>query len=144
VTMHAELNRLGRDIIDRRLRAAEAVAWQALHITPHANETADEVLARVRFHAERNYPELVQRFEHPRQEIFPRAMDCGCDPDGERYDDDHCESDGGGEYLCTRQHLGSVCGDCENEDEDGPSWRPDRHEWPCPAVTKLDAEAATR
>ena len=129
---------------DRRTRAAEAVAWQALNIIPNANETAEQVLARIRIHAERNHPELVQRFAHHRQEILPRAMDCGCDPGADGYDDDHCESDEGGEYLCARQHLGWICGDCENADEDGPDWRPDRYEWPCPTIAQLDAEEVAR
>lgn len=78
--------------------------------------------------------------DHTRQEIFRLAEDCGCDPDADDYNHDHCESEMGGEYLCTRQHLGSVCGECENEGGDGPSWRPDRYEWPCPVVSQL-AEA---
>ena len=143
MSMHDELNRIGHKMLSRRVHAAEAVAWQALNITPLANETAEQVLARIRFHAERNHPELIVRFEHSRQEILPRAEDCGCDPDSDGYDDDHCESDEGGEYLCARKHLGFVCGNCENETGDGPSWRPDRYEWPCPAVAKLDgAEVA--
>lgn len=144
MTMHAELNRLGRDITDRRRRDAEAVAWLALNIIPLRDETAEQVLARIRFFAERSHPALVQRFEHHRLEILPRADDCGCDPNGDGYDDDHCEGDEGGEYLCARQHLGFVCGTCENADDDGPDWRSDRYEWPCPAVAKLDAEAVTR
>lgn len=129
---------------DRRLRAAEAVAWQALNIVPNPNETAEQIIARIRFSAERNHPELVQRFEHQRQEILPRAMECGCNPDADGYDDDHCESDEDGEYLCAHQHLGWICAACENEVEDGPAWRPDRYEWPCPTVANLDAEAVAR
>ncbi|MGW1409437.1 hypothetical protein [Streptomyces sp. NPDC002403] len=136
-----DLNRIGYGLMERRMRAAEAVAWQALNITPYANETATELLARIRFSAERNHPELILRFEHSRQEILLRAEDCGCNPDSDGYDDDHCESDEGGEYLCARQHLGWICGDCVNEDDSGPTWRPDRYEWPCPAVAALDQTA---
>ncbi|MEV2259139.1 hypothetical protein AB0J13_10825 [Streptomyces anulatus] len=132
------LERIWQERTERRLRAAEAVAWQALNITPQPNESATEVLARIRFSAERNHPDLVLRFEHSRQEILPRAEDCGCDPEGDGYGDDHCESDKGGEYLCARQHLGWICGDCVNEDDGGPDWRPDRYEWPCPTVAALD------
>ncbi|MFC8925495.1 hypothetical protein ACFT43_06395 [Streptomyces albidoflavus] len=138
MTMRDELNRLGYEVTQRRLRAAEGFARQALDATPFANETASEFARRLRGVAERTYPELILRFEHSRQEIFRIAENCGCDPNADDYDDDHCESDEGGEYLCGRQHLGSVCDACEDEDGDGPSWRPDRYEWPCPAVSKLD------
>jgi hypothetical protein len=138
VSEHEELNRIGAKMMARRVRAAEDVAWQALNIAPLKGETAEQVLARIRFHAERQHPELIIRFEHSRQEILPRAEDCGCDPDGDDYDNDHCESDEGGEYLCDRRRLGWVCANCETED--GPSWRPDRYEWPCPAVAALDQE----
>ncbi|MCG0066513.1 hypothetical protein L0F81_25060 [Streptomyces tricolor] len=141
-TLHEELNRIGHQMLSRRVRAAEAVAWQALNITPLKDETAEQILARIRFSAERNHPELIIRFEHSRQDIYRLAEDCGCDPDSEGYGDDHCESEEGGEYLCGRQHLGTVCGNCETED--GPSWRPDRYEWPCPTVAKLDGVEVTR
>lgn len=136
MTITDDLNRIGRDITQRRLRAAEDVAWQALNITPNPDETAQQILDRLRLSAERNHPELIIRFEHQRQEILPLADDCGCDRDADGYDDDHCESDMSGEYLCARRHLGWVCGTCETED--GPLWRPDRYEWPCPTVAALD------
>ncbi len=75
--------------------------------------------------------------DHTRQDIFRRAEDCGCDPDGDGYEDDHPESEMGGEYLCRSQRLGSVCCECEAEDGDGPFWRPDRYEWPCPVIEQL-------
>jgi hypothetical protein len=143
VTINDALNRIGNEMIQRRLRAAEAVARQALTLTPYSNETGAELASRIRFYAERNHPELITRFEHSRQEILLRAEDCGCDPDSDRYDDDHCESDEGGEYLCARQRLGWVCGDCENPDDEGPAWRPDRYEWPCPTVARLDGKQVT-
>ncbi|MCX4605428.1 hypothetical protein OG402_33725 [Streptomyces anulatus] len=139
MTIADDLNRIGNDQLKRRVRAAEAVAWQALNITPNPGETATEALARIRYSAERNHPELLIRLEHSRQEILPLADDCGCDPNSDGYGDDHCESGQGGEYLCARRHLGWVCGTCINKDDDGPSWRPDRHEWPCPTVAALDA-----
>lgn len=138
MTLTDDINRIGHQMLSRRVRAAEAVAWQALNITPYSDETAEQVLARIRFSAERSHPELIVRFEHPRQDIYRRAEDCGCDPNSDGYDDDHCESEEGGEYLCGRQHLGAVCGNCETED--GPSWRADRFEWPCPTVARLDSE----
>ncbi len=138
MTMYEELNRIGTKMLSRRVHAAESVAWQALTIRPLDGETAEQVLARIRFSVERNHPELLVRFEHSRQEILPLADSCGCDPEGEGYDDDHCESDEGGQDLCARKHLGFVCGDCVNENGDGPSWRPDRYEWPCPKVAELD------
>ncbi|MFD8088730.1 hypothetical protein [Streptomyces malaysiensis] len=141
MSLFDDLNRIGHQMLERRVRAAEAVAWQALKITPLEGETAAQVLARIRYVAERDHPELILRFEHSRQEILPLAENCGCDPDGDEYDDDHCESDEGGQYLCARQHLGFVCGECVNEDDDGPDWRPDRYEWPCPAVAALDGAA---
>jgi hypothetical protein len=98
-TLHEQLNQIGHEMLSRRVRAAEAVAWQALNIHPLDGETAEQVLARIRFSAERNHPELLIRFEHNRQEILPRADDCGCDPDSDGYDDDHCESDQGGEFM---------------------------------------------
>ncbi|MGW7688920.1 hypothetical protein ACWGMA_08500 [Streptomyces asiaticus] len=141
MSLHDDLNRIGREITDRRLRAAEAVARQALAMTPYTGETATEFAARIRFYAERNHPELILRFQHSRQEILPLAENCGCYPNSDGYDDDHCESDQIGEYLCARQHLGFVCGECVNEGDDGPDWRPDRYEWPCPAVAALDDAA---
>lgn len=144
MTLHDESNCIGHDLMQRRLRAAEAVAWQALNINPLDGETAGQVLARFRFNTERSHPELIRRFEHTRQEILPLAEICGCDPDGDGYDGDHCESDVGGQYLCARQHLGWICEQCVNEDGDGPSWRPDRYEWPCPVVAKVDATAVQR
>ncbi|MFE9398619.1 hypothetical protein [Streptomyces flavidovirens] len=140
MTLTDDLNRIGVDMTQRRLAAAEAVAWQALNMTPYTNETAAEFASRIRFFAERHHPEMVKRFEHSRQEILPRAEDCGCDPDGDGWGDDHCESDEGGEYLCARQRLGFVCAACVNEDDDGPGWRSDRYEWPCPTVITLDRE----
>lgn len=134
-----ELNRIGYDLMARRVRAAEAVAWTALNMTPNPDETATEFAARIRFIAAQDHPELIVRFEHSRQEVLPLAEHCGCDPDGDGYDDDHCEGDEGGQYLCARQHLGFICGSCENENGDGPKWRLDRYEWPCPAVAALDA-----
>ena len=143
MTMYDELNRIGYQMLSRRVHAAEAVAWQALNIPKIEGETAEQSLTRIRFYAERNHPDLFLRFEHSRQEILPLADSCGCDPEGDGYGDDHCESEEGGEYLCARQHLGFVCGTCENETGDGPSWRPDRYEWPCPKVAALDrGEAA--
>jgi hypothetical protein len=139
MSMADELNRIGHDMAKRRLHAAEAVARQALAMRPHTNETAEEFASRLRFYAERHHPELVVRFQHTRIEVLPRAEDCGCNPESPGYGDDHCQSDEGSEYLCARQHLGWICGDCDNEACDGPSWSPRRHEWPCPAVRLLDA-----
>jgi hypothetical protein len=144
MTMHDDLNRIGYQMLSRRVHAAEAVAWQALNINPLDGETAEQVLARIRYSAERNHPELLLRFEHPRIDIYTLADDCGCDENGETYEDDHGESDEDGRYLCSKKHHGAVCGDCENEDGDGPSWRPDRYEWPCPTVTRLDAVQTSR
>ncbi|MET9445437.1 hypothetical protein [Streptomyces sp. NPDC006610] len=139
-----ELNRIGYDMLQRRLRAAEGFARNALAMTPYTGETATEFANRLRFWAERNHPELIVRLEdHQQQEILPRAEDCGCDPDSDGYDDDHCESDEGGEYLCARQHLGFVCATCVNEDDEGPTWRPDRYEWPCPTIARLDSITET-
>ncbi|MFC9285681.1 hypothetical protein [Streptomyces sp. NPDC057052] len=134
-----ELNRIGYDMLSRRVHAAEGFARNALAMTPYTGETAAEFAKRIRFWAERNHPELIVRLEdHQRQDIYRRADDCGCSPDSDGYDDDHCESDEGGEYLCSRSHFGAVCASCENEDGDGPDWRPDRYEWPCPTIGRLD------
>jgi hypothetical protein len=139
-TLPSEINRIGYDMLNRRVHAAEAVARNALAMTPYTGETAAEFAKRIRFYAERTHPELIIRFEHSRQDIYRRAENCGCNPTSDGYDDDHCcESDQGGEYLCGRQYLGTVCGDCETED--GPAWRPDRYEWPCPTVRALDTTA---
>ncbi|WP_319052649.1 hypothetical protein [Streptomyces europaeiscabiei] len=142
MTMHDDLNRIGYQMLSRRVHAAEAVAWQALNITPLDGETAAQVLARIRYVAERDHPELLLRFEHSRIEIYTVADDCGCDENAEAYDSDHGESDDDGRYLCSKKFHGHVCGDCENEDGDGPSWRPDRYEWPCPAVAAIDGRTA--
>jgi hypothetical protein len=143
VSLHEEFNRIGNQMLSRRVRAAEAVAWQALHITPLKDETAEQVLARIRYVAERDHPDLLVRFEHDRIDIYTLADDCGCDENSETYDDDHAESDEDGRYLCSKKHHGAVCGSCENEVGDGPDWRPDRYEWPCPTVARLDGLAGT-
>jgi len=144
MTMHDELNRIGYEMLTRRVRAAEAFTRNALAMTPYTTETAAEFASRLRYFAERNHPELIVRLEdHQRQEILPRAEDCGCDPDGDDYENDHCESDEGGELLSPRRHLGFVCSECEYEDGDGPDWRPDRYEWPCPTIARLDGVAET-
>ncbi|MFL1904802.1 hypothetical protein ACJWDR_37715 [Streptomyces tauricus] len=143
MTLRDELNKIGYDLLTRRVRAAEAFTRNTLAMTPYTGETATEFASRLRFFAEHSHPELIVRLEgHQKQEILPRAEDCGCDPDGDGYENDHCESDEGGEYLCARQHLGFVCSDCVNEDGDGPSWRSDRFEWPCPTIARLDAAAS--
>lgn len=138
MTMHDELNRIGYQMLSRRVHAAESVAWQALNISPLDGETAEQVLTRIRFSAERNHPELLLRFEHSRIEIYTLAEDCGCDENADDYDEQHGEADEDGRYLCSKNRHGSVCGSCENEDGDGPDWRPDRFEWPCPTVARLD------
>ncbi|MFG2359444.1 hypothetical protein [Streptomyces sp. NPDC048521] len=133
-----ELNRIGAKMASRRIQAAEAVAWQALNLSPFENETARQFADRIRFYAERNHPELIIRFEHSRIEVYKLADFCGCDPNAEDYDDQHAESDEDGRSLCDKGFLGYVCGNCENEDGDGPDWNPDRYEWPCPSVAALD------
>jgi hypothetical protein len=141
MTLHRDLSRVGYQQLSRRVHAAEAVAWQALNVTPLEGETAEQILARIRGYAERNHPDLIIRFEHTRQEILPLADNCGCNPNSDGYDDDHCESDEGGQYLCARKHLGFVCANCKTEN--GPTWRPDRFEWPCPTVARLDGLTST-
>jgi hypothetical protein len=136
--LHDELNRIGYQMISRRAHAAEAVAWQALNISPLDGETAAQLLARIRFHAERNHPELILRFEHSRIEVYKLADSCDCNPDADDYDEHHGESDEDGQSLCSKGFLGWICGDCDNEDGEGPDWRPDRFEWPCPPVARLD------
>ncbi|MFF0588490.1 hypothetical protein ACFYWD_21235 [Streptomyces sp. NPDC003781] len=144
MTMHEALNRIGYEMLERRVQAAEGFTRNALAMTPFANETAAEFASRIRFWAERNHPELIVRLEdHQRQEILPLAETCGCDPNSDGYDDDHCESGDDLEDLCARQHLGFVCSSCVNEDGDGPTWRPDRYEWPCPTVARLDGVQRT-
>lgn len=145
MSMHDELNRIGYEMAQHRLRAAEGFTRNALAMTPYTGETATEFANRMRFWAERHHPELIVRLEdHQRQEILPRADNCGCDPESNGYDDDHIECDDGGEYLCARQHLGWICSSCENEDGDGPTWQSNRYEWPCPAIKRLDEQEATR
>jgi hypothetical protein len=142
MSLHDELNRIGHEMTQRRLRAAEDFTRNALAMTPYTTETATEFASRLRFFAERNYPELIVRLEdHQRQEILPLAETCGCSPESEGYEDDHCESGDDLEDLCARQHLGFVCATCINEDGNGPSWRPDRFEWPCPTIARLDGIA---
>lgn len=144
MTMHAELNRIGYELLARRVHAAEAFTRNALAMTPYTGETATEFASRLRFFAERNHPELIVRLEdHQKQEILPLAESCGCDSKSEGYEADHCESGDDLEDLCARQHLGFICSSCVNEDGNGPSWRPDRYEWPCPTIARLDGIAAT-
>ncbi|MET8693606.1 hypothetical protein ABZV65_13805 [Streptomyces bauhiniae] len=133
-----DASRFRRKLAARRLRIAEGFARAALMQTPYAGETAEQFAARLRFMAEHGYSELIVRFEHTPQEIYRRAEDCGCDPDSEDYDTDHSESDEGGEYLCDRQFLGRICANCVNDNDDGPDWRSDRYEWPCPPIRVLD------
>ncbi|MFE0470549.1 hypothetical protein ACFW2V_02885 [Streptomyces sp. NPDC058947] len=138
-TLHDELNRIGYELAQSRLQAAEGFARNPLAMTPYTGETAAEFAKRMRVWAERNHPELIVRLEdHQRQEILPLAESCGCDPNSPGYEDDHCESGDDMEDLCARQHLGFVCASCVNETGNGPSWRPDRYEWPCPTIAHLD------
>jgi hypothetical protein len=139
MSLHDDLNRIGYEMAQRRLQAAEGFARNALTMTPLTGETAADFAKRIRFWAERNHPELIVRLEdHQKQEILPLAETCGCDPASDGYDDDHSEAGEDLEDLCTRKHLGFVCASCVNADGNGPSWRPDRYEWPCPAVAALD------
>jgi hypothetical protein len=137
-TLHDELNRIGYQMLSRRAHAAETFARNALAMTPYTGETAQEFANRLRFCAERNHPELILRFEHSRIEVYKLADFCGCALDADDYDEHHGESDEDGRALCSKGFLGWICGDCDNEDGEGPEWSPDRFEWPCPPVARLD------
>lgn len=138
---------------DWRARAlrAEAAVHHALWMRPLTYsghqapppETAAEMAKRFRQHMEDHYPDLITRHEHRRVEVFKVADSCDCDPNAEDYDDDHCESSGDGEYLCSKSFLGYVCDTCtDEEDENGPEWKPQAVEWPCPPIVALDAPTA--
>ncbi|MCP9209519.1 hypothetical protein [Streptomyces cucumeris] len=107
-------------------------------------EPADQVCTRLRRNIETTYPDLVTRNQHLQVEVYTVADSCGCDPDAEDYEDDHCESGEDGEALCSKQFLGYVCDFCEAEDGDGPEWKPYGVEWPCPPVASLDFASAPR
>lgn len=127
----------------RALRA-EAAVHHALWMSPFtypAAETAEEMTTRFRKHIEAEYPDLIVRHEHRRIEVYKIADSCDCDPNAEDYDDDHCESSGDGEYLCSKGFLGYVCDSCTDEGGDGPGWKPEAVEWPCPPIAALDTPA---
>lgn len=138
--------------IDWKARAlrAEAAVYHALWMRPLTysghqappDETAADMATRFRQHMEDHYPDLITRHEHRRTEVFKWADSCDCDPNAEDYDDDHCESDENGQWLCSKNFLGYVCSTCtDEEDAGGPEWKPEAVEWPCPAIAALDAPA---
>ena len=128
----------------RALRA-EAAVYLALWTSPFTHpkaETAEEMTSRLRQQIGHMYPDLVVRSEHRRTEVFSWADSCDCDENAADYDDDHCESDEDGQYICSKNFLGYVCGLCEDEAEDGPSWKPEGVLWPCPPIAALEAAKA--
>lgn len=138
----------------RALQAEEAVN-RALDMTPirrsatrRANDTgapveaAEDMTKRYRQFVEALYPDLIVRHGHRRTEVFRYADACDCDPEGDDYDSDHCESADDGQDLCSRSFLGYVCDSCKDEEGDGPTWKPEAVAWPCPPVAALDRQPA--
>lgn len=129
-----------------RALSAEAAVHHALSMAPLRQsgrgtlpiETAEEMAARFRKHIEGRHPALIVRSEHRRTEVFKYADACDCDTEADDYDDDHCESADDGQYICSRSFLGYVCDSCEDEDGDGPAWKPYAVVWPCPPIAALD------
>ena len=130
----------------RRALQAEAAARIALWarpLTPGGRrrtaepETADQVCARLRQAIEAAFPDLVTRSQHQRIEVYTTADSCGCDPEAEGYEAEHCESGEDGEELCSKKFLGYVCDSCEAADGDGPAWKTYGVEWPCPPIAAL-------
>lgn len=134
-----------RDRWKARAEQAEAIAMQALRMAPLGGstpETAQQFADRIRSYVERCHPGFIIRTEHTRIKVLQLAETCGCDPDADDWEQWHSESDENGEWLCDRKHLGYICDTCVREDEGGPDWSPDRHEWPCPPIAALDANPA--
>lgn len=133
----------------RRALRAEGAVYHALWMRPlgphwagDGIETAEQMRARFRQHMEHTYPDLITRYEHQRVEVYQIADGCGCDPEADDYEDVHAESSDDGEFLCSKKRLGFICDSCEDEDGDGPSWKPYAVEWPCPPVAALAAAPA--
>lgn len=125
---------------NRALRAENAVRY-VMGTQPHRGEkTAKEFADRVHTHIESRYPDQITRYTHNRIEVFSLAESCDCDRDDPEYDDWHCESDENGQDLCSRSFLGYVCEFCSDEDDGGPSWKPEAVEWPCRVIRDLDAK----
>lgn len=125
---------------NRALRAENAVRY-VLWASPHSDEkTSREYNERIHTHIESRYPDQIVRYTHTRIEVFQLADSCECDENDPEYDDWHCESDEAGEYLCGKGFLGYVCEFCEDEEGDGPEWKPESVEWPCQVIRDLDAK----
>lgn len=129
----------------RRALRAEGAVYHALWMRPlgphwagDGIESAEQMRARFHEHMERTYPDLIVRDQHRRIGVFHVADGCGCDPEAEDFEEQHSESGEDGEYLCSKKFLGYVCGSCEDEDGEGPAWKPYAVAWPCPPIVALD------
>ncbi|ELP67629.1 hypothetical protein STRTUCAR8_08605 [Streptomyces turgidiscabies Car8] len=132
----------------RRALQAEAAVGLALWMRPLTPggrrqvtgepESAEQLCDRLRQNIAATYPHLIVRHEHQKIEVFELADGCGCDPNADDYEDEHSESSDEGDDLCVKRRLGFICDSCENEDGDGPAWKPYAVEWPCPPIAALD------
>lgn len=139
----------------RALRAEGAVFYAlSLNATMHfpighmqrdgaRPEMAYELVRRLREHFDHVYPDLVARYIHQRMAVYELASSCDCPRSDNDWDEEHDETDEHGQWLCAKTLLGYVCITCESEDGDGPDWKPDAVEWPCPPITELN-ERLTR
>ncbi|MCX5209731.1 hypothetical protein OG689_10595 [Kitasatospora sp. NBC_00240] len=127
----------------RRALRAEGAIRHALWMSPFAYpkaETAAQMRDRFHQHIEATYPDLITRYSHQPIEVYKRVDACGCEDDGsDEYENDHSEPSDDDEYVCIRSYLGQVCEHCENEDGDGPEWKPYAVEWPCPLIREINA-----
>lgn len=140
----------------RRALRAEGAVFYALSLNPSMHfpighmqrdgarpEMAYELVRRLHGHFDHVYPDLVTRYVHQRTPVYQLANLCDCPDDGDDWTELHDESDEYGQWLCSKKVLGYICTACESEDLDGPDWKPEAVEWPCPTITKLN-ERLTR
>ncbi|MFE2912858.1 hypothetical protein [Kitasatospora indigofera] len=126
----------------RRALRAEGAVRHALWMSPltYNNETAEQMRDRFHQHIEATYPDLITRYAHQPIEVYKRVDACGCEDDGsDEYENDHSEPSDDDENVCIRSYLGQVCEHCEDEDGDGPEWKPYAVEWPCPPIRAINA-----
>lgn len=126
-----------------RALEAETAVRHALFMERSGRLVAADPKDTLRGYLEFFRPAILVRDEHRPVEVFKWADACDCDPDAEGYEDEHAESAGDADgMLCSRSFLGRVCEICEDIDErDGPDWKPEAVEWPCPSIAALNAAA---
>lgn len=124
----------------RALRAENAIRYVLMSSPNSSEKSAKEYAERIHTYIEDRYPDQIVRYTHTRIEVFQLADSCDCDENDPEYESWHNEPDENGEPLCGKEFLGYVCEFCEDEEGDGPDWKPESVEWPCRVISYLDAK----